>query len=202
LVVNVLVVSNYPELARSEGLKNALQSGEANVSVTNWDSISPSKFNSYDAVVLSGSPTLFSDGGVDSKYRNEIDALRGASVPVLGICFGHQLIGKAFGSEVVNTGKQTRRFVETEVLVDDPLFDGLPKFVSVYESHYEVVVSPPEGFTLLATSPTSPVAAYRKGSIYGIQFHPEVNDAQNPDGKTIIRNFVRSLNKSKLKTRP
>ena len=81
-MVDVLVVSNYPEIAKSERLKNALQSASANVSAINWDLASPSKFDSYDGVVLSGSPTLFSEGGADSKYSKEIDAIRGASVPV------------------------------------------------------------------------------------------------------------------------
>jgi GMP synthase (glutamine-hydrolysing) len=193
-LANILVVSNYPELARIDRLKKAFESAKANTSVIEWNSATPTKFNSYDGVVLSGSPALFSDGAVETKFSSEIQAIREARVPVLGICFGHQLIGKSFGSEVVNTGKQTQGYIEHETILDDPLFSSLPRKMSLYESHYEVVTSPPRAFTLLAKSPTSPVAAFKKGSMYGIQFHPEVNDDQNPDGRIVIRNFVESLN--------
>lgn len=192
-MANILVVNNYPERRRIDRLKSAFEHTNANVDVLDWDSVSVEKFNSHDGVVLSGSPVLFSDGGVETKFSEEVDAIKGASVPILGICFGHQLIGTAFGSNVINTGKQIQGFIETERVSEDSLFDALPKLISVYESHYEVVTAPPPGFTLLAKSPTSAIAAFRKDSIYGIQFHPEVNDDQNPDGRSIIDNFVRSL---------
>jgi GMP synthase (glutamine-hydrolysing) len=192
-MVNILVVNNYPERARIDRLAKAFESDKVKVDVVDWDAASPGNFNSHDAVVLSGSPVLFSDGGVESKFSGEIEAVKNASVPILGICFGHQLIGTAFGSKVINTGKQTQGYVGTESLAPDSLFNTLPKQFSVFESHYEVVTSPPVGFTLLAKSPTSPVAAFRKNSIYGIQFHPEVADDQNPDGRIVIRNFVHGL---------
>ncbi len=159
---------------------------------------SAAKFDEFDGVVLSGSPAMLSGAGSETPYLGEMDAISGSTVPILGICFGHQLMSMTYGSKVVMAPSPTKRFVSTEVLWKDRLFSGLPKRISVFESHHEVVESVPEGFVLLARSPTSPIAAmkHRERPLFGVQFHPERNTPEKPDGDVFVGNFVQVCGRS------
>ncbi|MDV3277241.1 MAG: gamma-glutamyl-gamma-aminobutyrate hydrolase family protein [Nitrososphaerales archaeon] len=194
-MVRVLAVNNYPSLERFWRLKNSLEANGAKVSVGGWRESSAKLFNGYDGVVLSGAPDMLSEERTQRKFSAEAGAVIEARVPVLGICFGHQLIGRAFGSNVVKNGIHTLKFVETEVLARDPLFAGLLGRMTVFESHHEAVETLPERFRLLAKSPSSAIATMRHSSlpIYGLQFHPERNSPVKPDGNLVVSNFVRGL---------
>ncbi len=193
-MVSVLAVNNYPTTDRFGRLKDCLEANGADVSTAGWREASTSLFNGYDGVVLSGSPDMLSTSEAKSKYKAEIEAIRETEAPLLGVCFGHQLVGVAFGSAVVRDA-HVLGFVETEAVSKDPLFSGLPKPMMLLESRYEVVESVPAGFELIARSATSKVAAVkrRKSQLYGVQFHPERFTRKNPDGNTVVRNFVRML---------
>jgi len=136
-------------------------------------------------LILSGGPTSVYEAGAP-----QVDpaALR-AGIPVLGICYGMQLIAHHLGGEVAPA---TRREYGPAVLeVADPggLFDGLPAELPVWMNHGDHVLRLPPGFRALGSSGNSPVAAFANDSgIIGIQFHPEV--VHTPDGREMIRNFV------------
>jgi GMP synthase (glutamine-hydrolysing) len=191
----VLAINNYPSEDRFDRLKASIASKGAKVTVASPKECSASKFNDYDGVVLSGSPDMLSEQRIQEKYTVEIEAIRETKVPLLGICFGLQLIGCAFGSKVVKNGPMIKEYVDTQVLGPDPLFSGLPSTIRVFESHEEVVDPLPMNFVLLAKSPSSPIAAVRHSSlpIRGLQFHPERNSAAAPHGDTVVSNFVKGL---------
>lgn len=191
----VLTVNNYSSGDRFGALATSLTSNGAEVTESAPRDSSPSLFNGFEGVVLSGSPDMLSEQSVQSKYAAEMEAIRGTRVPLLGICFGLQLVGCAFGSKVVKKGKVIREYVDTEILRPDPLFAGLPKTIRVFESHEEVLEPMPRDFVLLAASRSSPIAAFRhsKLPIRGLQFHPERNSPADPHGNTVVANFVRSL---------
>jgi len=190
----VLAVNNYPAVDRFVRLVEALKTNGASVSRARWSDSSARLFDGFDGVVLSGSPDMLSEERVQRKFGAEAEAVLKARVPVLGVCFGHQLIGHAFGSRVVK-GPHVLKFVETELLAEDPLFKGLPRRISVLESHHEVVERMPSGFRLLAKSPTSALAAmkHRRLPLYGLQFHPERSSRAKPDGSLLLSNFVEGL---------
>lgn len=192
--MRILAVNNYPTEERFRRLVRGLEAAGARVAKSRWSDSSAKRFNSFDGVVLSGSPDMLSSESAQRKYAVEVESIRGASVPLLGICFGHQLIGSAFGSRVVR-GSHVLKYVETEILAPDPLFTGLPGRALVLESHDELVDRLPEGFSLLAKSKTSPIAAMKhsRRQIYGLQFHPERNSRARPDGSRILSNFVGGL---------
>ena len=149
--------------------------------------------NNVDAVVLSGTEAMLSKDTVQSDFSKEVEAIKLLNLPVLGICGGLQLIGLARDERVVYMGRLIDGYREVEVLVDDPLFQGLPKTVTVTQSHEEMVEHVPKGFTLLARSPDTPVEAVRNSEnslTYGVQFHPEVHDEHHPAGKLILANFA------------
>jgi GMP synthase (glutamine-hydrolysing) len=194
-VPRILAVNNYPTHEIFQRLEDCLKENGSLVASIEWSGASATRFNSFDGVVLSGSPDMMSEARIQAKYRNEMDAILDSAVPVLGVCFGHQMMASAFGSEVVKDGKPVLGMVETTVLTDDPLFMGLPRSLVLLESRHEVVKSLPGDFRLVARSAKSKVATmkHEKRPLYGVQFHPERYTKVNPDGKAVTANFVRML---------
>lgn len=143
-------------------------------------------------VILSGSEYLISRPGTREAFREEIDLVRKSLFPILGICFGHQLIGAAHGVGMSDLGHTVRRFEPVSILDHHPLFNGLPPTITVAESHRQVLDKVPEEFLRLAESATSSVEAicHRSRPIYGLQFHPERADEEHPHGQTLLRNAV------------
>jgi len=194
-MVSVLAVNNYPAMKRFERLVGALSENGAHVTTADWQEASPERFNRFDGVVLSGSPAMLSQRRTQKKFAGELEAVKKTEVPLLGICFGHQLIGQAFGSRVVKGEGHVLRYVFTQLLGRDALFSGLPSRIEVLESHHEVLDSLPTGFELLARSESSRVAAmkHKELPIYSLQFHPERGSPARPDGKRVLSNFVAGL---------
>ncbi len=193
-MVRVLAVNNYPGAERFARLERCLRDAGAEVTSTRWDAAA-SMFDRFDGVVLSGAPDMVSEEATQRKFAAEADAVRDSPVPVLGICFGHQLMAHAFGSAVTRDAENVLRFVRTTVLEDDQLFSALDGDLMLLESRHEVVTALPEGFRLLAKSETSAIAAMKHTTreLYGTQFHPERYTKQNPAGMTVVANFVRLL---------
>lgn len=191
----VLVVNNYPSRERVETLERCIRGNGAEVVPTELEDVSSRRFDSCDGVVLSGSPAMLTDPSTPSKFGGEVEAILDSKAPILGICFGHQLLARAFGAEVVKDQRHVLEMVKTTVLRADPLFGGLPKTMMLLESRYEVVSSLPDGFSLLARSTTSRIAAMKhpKRLLYGTQFHPERFTKQDPQGDRVVGNFVRML---------
>jgi GMP synthase (glutamine-hydrolysing) len=139
------------------------------------------------AIILSGGPASVFDEGVPT-----VDAaLLSAGIPVLGICYGMQLIAKLEGADV-RPGR--REYGRAELVVEDgaALFRGFEpgEPTTVWCSHGDHVDEPPAGYERLGSTATLPVAAFRaRGrAIYGVQFHPEV--AHTHRGDEILSNFL------------
>jgi GMP synthase-like glutamine amidotransferase len=152
-----------------------------------------SKRAKFDAIVMSGSEALYSKLEDKAKFFKTIEATREIDLPLLGICGGHQLMGMAYGEKVVSLGKAIKSYRDVDVLTDDPIFEDLPKVVSVMESHEEMVEKLPVDFKLLARSTDTLIEAFRKSNqiLYGLQFHPERNDTEHPAGAVVLANFGR-----------
>ncbi|MFY9399362.1 MAG: glutamine-hydrolyzing GMP synthase [Desulfomonilia bacterium] len=138
------------------------------------------------AVVLSGGPSSVLNG---DHPRMDASILE-MGVPVLGICYGLQLIASELGGELGRGSAREYGPASIEVLRSNALFGGLEGPVLVWMSHGDHVVRPPDGFEILARTPTCPVAAMGcpEKRIYGVQFHPEV--VHTPRGKEILENFL------------
>ncbi len=139
------------------------------------------------AIILSGGPSsVYADNApvCDPEIFN-------LGIPILGICYGAQLIARALGGDVKQTG--IREYGKTELLVDDRsnLFDGTLEKTTVWMSHGDLIESLPADCRIIAHTAGSPVAAFRKERIYGIQFHPEV--VHTIDGEKILKNFLFSI---------
>ena len=111
-------------------------------------------------------------------------------VPVLGICYGAQLIARQLGGEVARTGKGEYGRTALEVTGPSVLFAGLPSRQDVWMSHSDSIVRAPEGFAATARSSEAVVAALEAPDrrIYGVQFHPEV--IHTPRGQEVLQHFL------------
>jgi GMP synthase (glutamine-hydrolysing) len=137
-------------------------------------------------LILSGGPaSVYADGA--PRLERELLEL---GIPVLGICYGMQLVALELGGRV--EGAEVGEFGRSQLTVREPgrLLAGLPAEQSCWMSHRDTVFAPPPGFTALASSTTSPVAALEsvERGIYGIQFHPEV--VHTPFGQDILKTFL------------
>jgi GMP synthase (glutamine-hydrolysing) len=137
------------------------------------------------ALVLSGGPaSVYSDGAphVDPRIFE-------LGVPTLGICYGMQLMAKELGGRVDRTG--VSEFGKTELRAEDSLlFRQTPAEQTVWMSHRDSVVAAPEGASVVAGSPSTPIAAFEapERRLYGVQFHPEV--VHTPHGMDVLKNFL------------
>jgi GMP synthase (glutamine-hydrolysing) len=137
-------------------------------------------------VILSGGPaSVYADGAP----RLDPQLLE-LGVPVLGICYGMQLLARELGGRV--EGADVGEFGRSQLTVRSPgrLLAGTPAEQSCWMSHRDTVFEPPPGFDALAASTASPVAAFEspQRAIYGIQFHPEV--VHTPYGQQVLSNFL------------
>jgi GMP synthase (glutamine-hydrolysing) len=141
------------------------------------------------AVILSGGPaSVYAEGAPPAP-----EGLLGAGIPVLGICYGFQVMVSELGGTVARTpvgeygGTELSLAGET---AGGTLLAGLPARQQVWMSHGDTCTRPPPGFTVTARTPASPVAAVEDTGrgLYGVQFHPEV--AHTPAGLEVLRRFL------------
>jgi GMP synthase (glutamine-hydrolysing) len=142
------------------------------------------------AVVLSGGPASVYEPGAPAFPTQLLDL----DVPMLGICYGMQAMALALGGKV--EGAEAGEFGRTPLTLRNDggrLLGGLPEEQNCWMSHRDVVREAPDGFDALASSPSSPVAAYEMPNrgLYGIQFHPEV--VHTPYGTEILTRFLRDV---------
>jgi GMP synthase (glutamine-hydrolysing) len=137
------------------------------------------------ALILSGGPaSVYAEGAprIDARMFE-------LGIPTLGICYGAQLMALELGGKVERTG--VSEFGKTGMTaVESELFAGLPAEQTVWMSHRDTVTAPPAGADVVATSTSTPVAAFeeRERALYGVQFHPEV--IHTPHGTDLLKNFL------------
>jgi len=133
-------------------------------------------------------------GGPSSVYREEtserIKGIFRLGLPILGICYGHQLIAYIAGGRVKSAAK--REYGVTDAIIDKPvgILKGLDKREKVWMSHGDTVYGLPRGYVVLARTENCPVAAFMHATkpVYGLQWHPEVFHTEK--GSEMLRNFV------------
>jgi len=143
-------------------------------------------YGNVKGIVFSGGPNVITDPDAlmcDPELFN-------LGIPVLGICYGMQLMAHYFNGEVV--AAQTREYGQTEIeiLTDSPLVAGLDKNQIVLMSHGYHVTTVPDGFAIDAKTSTTPIVimSQEERQLYGVQFHPEVRHTEH--GIEMLKNFV------------
>jgi GMP synthase (glutamine-hydrolysing) len=136
------------------------------------------------ALILSGGPA-----SVYADDAPQVDpAIYELGVPVLGICYGMQLMAQDLGGRVERTGAS--EFGKTAIRVAGALASGLPEEQTAWMSHRDSVTAPPAGAIVTGGSDSTPIAAFeaRERGLYGVQFHPEV--VHTPHGQEVLKNFL------------
>jgi GMP synthase (glutamine-hydrolysing) len=139
---------------------------------------------SLKGIILSGSPFSVNDANAPEV---DIAALHDR-LPVLGVCYGAQLTAKQFGGRVANSNKREYGRALLHKRKDSVLLTDVTELSQVWMSHADTILELPAGFEVLANTENIPYAAFVKGSLYCLQFHPEVY--HSIEGKKIIRNFL------------
>lgn len=144
---------------------------------------------SLKGIILSGSPFSVNE---EKAPMPDVKAMA-AKLPVLGICYGAQLTAKLFGGLVAKSDKREYGRASFNISAEDLLLKDLPSSSQVWMSHSDTIKQLPEGFELLGTTESIPVAAFKSvnaaaNTIYGLQFHPEVY--HSTEGKSILKNFL------------
>jgi GMP synthase (glutamine-hydrolysing) len=157
--------------------------------IVKWDEPEKIDKKNTQAYVLSGSPILITKTDI-TQYLLNYNFLKEVTVPVLGVCFGHQLLGIMYGGQIFK-GKNITAEMKIDILHNDVLFSGFGKTVIMFEDHTEGISLPPD-FIHLASSDTYEIEAMKHPykNIYGVQFHPEVS---GDNGLKLYSNFFKLI---------
>ena len=141
------------------------------------------------AIVLSGGPSSVYDEGAPTLDP----AILELGIPVFGICYGFQAMAQALGGTVANTGGREYGRTPLTVASAGSLYEGIPAELQVWMSHGDGVSIAPTGFTISASTPGAPVAAFEnlERKMAGVQYHPEVLHSEH--GQTLLVNFLRNI---------
>jgi GMP synthase (glutamine-hydrolysing) len=151
-------------------------------------SISAAEVSDKDpaAIILSGGPS-----SVYEENSPKLDAaILELGIPVLGICYGFQVLAQSLGGRVDRTGKREYGATDLTLSTGGTLLGGQPELQVCWMSHGDQVMEAPEGFNVLASTATTPVAAFEnvEKKIFGVQWHPEVKHSEQ--GQKVLKNFL------------
>ena len=143
---------------------------------------------------MDGLKGIILSGGASSVYeesspRSDPDLLE-LDIPVLGICYGHQLIAHQVGGDVHSATSGEYGNTDLDITSSEGLLSGLNSPMNVWMNHKDRVREMPDGYRVIGSTPNSPVASFQNEvkKIFGVQFHPEVTHTE--EGKKIFKNFV------------
>ncbi len=137
-------------------------------------------------IVLSGGPSSVYEEGAPRLDPGVFEL----GVPTLGICYGFQVMARTLGGEVANTGLREYGATDATIITDSVLLEGQPVEQNVWMSHGDQVSEAPAGFTVLARTAATAVAAFANDErrLYGVQWHPEVKHSDH--GQQVLENFL------------
>ena len=138
-------------------------------------------------IIFSGGPASVHADGAPSIDTQIYDT----GVPILGICYGAQLLARDLQGEVAKTGRGEYGRTELQVVADGVVFgDDQPTEQQVWMSHFDTITRAPDGFVVTASTPDTPAAAFEhhERKLYGVQFHPEV--IHTPHGQEMLKHFL------------
>jgi len=195
----LLIIDNYP---KSKGLKSLkriikISSKFQKVKTIKYYELKNHAFEEYNGIILTGSSACITNKHVPIAYSRVIKLISSINKPLLGICFGMQLISYTFGSAIIKMDKRRKGYFRINLIKkDDPIFNGINKEqIIVKENHLNKVKCLPKEFDLLASSKKCEIEAikHKNKLIYGFQFHPESYSSKYLDGKLILENFLKMI---------
>ncbi len=184
--MKVVIIDNYDSFTYN--LSHLIKELGAEVTVLRNDQFKLEELEQFNKIVLSPGPGIPSEAGL------LLDVIRtyAGKKPILGVCLGHQAIGEVFGGKLVNLSEVFHGVATPcHILVDDPIFSGLERTITIGRYHSWVVSKEafPDCLEITAEIDGQIMALRHKTlNVRGIQFHPE--SVLTPDGKKMIQNWL------------
>jgi len=185
--MRIVIIDNYDSFTYN--LSHLIKSLGAEVDVVRNDQFQLADLESYSKIVLSPGPGIPSEAGL------LLDVIRtyAGKKPILGVCLGHQAIGEVFGGQLENLSEVFHGVATPcHIVVDDPIFSGIDRDITVGRYHSWVVSNEnlPACLEVTAVSDEGQIMAlrHRELNIRGIQFHPE--SVLTPDGRKMLQNWM------------
>ena len=185
--MRIVIIDNYDSFTYN--LSHLIKSLGAEVDVVRNDQFQLADLESYSKIVLSPGPGIPSEAGL------LLDVIRtyAGKKPILGVCLGHQAIGEVFGGQLENLSEVFHGVATPcHIVVDDPIFSGIDRDITVGRYHSWVVSNEnlPASLEVTAVSDEGQIMAlrHRELNIRGIQFHPE--SVLMPDGRKMLQNWM------------
>lgn len=179
--MKILIVNSAPHTREFiDPILELLNNAATNYEIVNFDNI-PLELNVYDGVIITATPKGNDIVDIHLPY---FEFIKNTTIPILGICHGHQIIGVLNGSKLIRNKESEDGISTIDILADDPIFDGFSKRFEV-EQHHNKSISLPKDFLLLAGSKKCKIQVikHKIKLIYSVQFHAE----RSP---LIIHNFL------------
>jgi GMP synthase (glutamine-hydrolysing) A subunit len=197
LVVRLYMNAKYRR--NFDKLVDRVKEAGGNIALSDFETLprmDPGVVNSsYSGVMLSGTEALYTRTADRARFAGLIQYLPKITVPILGVCGGHQALALAYGGNVAKGSGLVQGFRTVTLEDKDTLLAGLPAKIKVMQSHREEVKQLPSSFVRIATSPDTKNEGMRheEQALYGVQFHPERWNEENPAGKRVLENFVQKI---------
>ena len=197
LIVSLYMTGKYKR--NFAKLVERVKEAGGNASVTDYTALPSATWeetnSSFGGVVLSGTEALYTRTADRNQFATLIQFLPKITIPVLGICGGHQVLALAYGGKVTRTSDLIQGFRTVTLEDKDTLLAGLPHRIKVMQSHREEVKQLPPNFIRIATSADIENEGMKHESrpLYGVQFHPEKWNEENTAGKRVLENFVERI---------
>lgn len=185
--MKILLINNKTKhLARLKKLLAGLP-----FEVIDYSDIDPDHAKKFDVIILSGGHD-FPVIGNEKLLRKEIELVKTSKAKIFGICFGFEVIARAFGADLAPMRKTRRGLIDIKIVEPDEIFSNIPNF-QVYEGHRWVVEKTNKNLVALARSKDGIEAVRHKTRpIYGVQFHPEMF-VDKTCGDEIFYNFLKLI---------
>lgn len=174
-----------------EEIKNNVKKNNHLFTVIKLNKIKDYEFNLFQGLIISGAPIILTKANI-KEYLNLFQFIKEINVPILGICFGHQIIGLLHGSKIT-IGKKIDKKEQIEIIQENHLFKEI-KNKSFFKEEHSESISLPNDFILLARSKSDNNETMKHfcKKVYGTQFHPEVS---GNNGEKLLSNFLETCEK-------
>lgn len=189
----ILILDNYAKNGRVQQIVEAVrQYTNAPIDVISFKQVKEIDSSKIFCLILSGSAYNLSNKEDEKIYIDEIEFVKACQAPVLGICFGHHILGRAYGSGILQ-GDRIKEEKRVRILERNEIFSSwnICEEIIVNESHRDYVAQLPKGFVLLADSENCQIEAMKHyiKPLYGVQFHAE----RTVNGRQVIGNFIKNV---------
>ncbi len=181
--MNILLINNITRFLHP--LKNVLKPHE--VTITDFNCISPEDAGNYDAIILSGGHK-FDVKSHDKEYSKEIRIIKNSNTKILGICLGFQLICHVFNCKLEKLPKLEKGILDIKIIRQDKILEGISS-LKVFEDHRWAVKNVKPLMPLAKSKDGIEIIRHPNKPIYGMQFHPEMF-VKKTNGIQIVNNFL------------